>query len=85
VITQLVKQFEMMKPLMQGMASGGMADRAKMLQQLQTGAMMGDLGMGGLGALRTKKSTGKRLNNDERNKLRKQREKELRQAKRKGR
>jgi hypothetical protein len=41
--------------------------------------------MGGLGALRTKKSTGKRLNNDERNKLRKQREKELRQAKRKGR
>jgi signal recognition particle subunit SRP54 len=85
VITQLVKQFEMMKPLMQGMASGGMADRAKMLQQLQTGAMMGDLGMGGLGALRAKKSTGKRLSNDERNKLRKQREKELRQAKRKGR
>jgi hypothetical protein len=41
--------------------------------------------MGGLGALRAKKSTGKRLSNDERNKLRKQREKELRQAKRKGR
>lgn len=89
VITQLVKQFELMKPLMQGMAGGGMGDRAKMLQQLQSGSLMNDLAMGGmgggLGGLKAKKPTGKRLNSDERAKLRKQREKELRQAKRKDR
>ncbi|TVQ00185.1 MAG: signal recognition particle protein [Planctomycetaceae bacterium] len=82
VITQLVKQFEMMKPLMQGMAGGGTAERAKMLQQLQSGNLMNDLSMRGM---KSKKTTGKRLSNDERLKLRKRREKELRQAKRKGR
>lgn len=82
VITQLVKQFEIMKPLMQGMAGSGVGDRMKMMQQLQSGALMNDLSMRGM---KVKKSTGKRLSPEEKAKLRKQREKELRQAKRKGR
>ena len=82
VITQLVKQFEIMKPLMQGMAGSGAGERMKMMQQLQSGALMNDLSMRGM---KVKKSTGKRLSPDEKAKLRKQREKELRQAKRKGR
>jgi signal recognition particle subunit SRP54 len=82
VITQLVKQFEIMKPLMQGMAGSGVGDRMKMMQQLQSGNLMNELAMGGM---KVKKSTGKRLSPEERAKLKKQREKELRQAKRKGR
>jgi signal recognition particle subunit SRP54 len=82
VITQLVKQFEIMKPMMQGLAGSGMGDRMKMMQQLQSGALMGDLAGQGMKA---KKSTGKRLSPDERAKLKKQREKQLRQAKRKDR
>ncbi len=82
VITQLVKQFEIMKPMMQGMAGSGAGERMKMMQQLQSGALMNDLSMRGM---KVKKSTGKRLNPDERAKLRKAREKELRQARRKGR
>ena len=82
VITQLVKQFEIMKPLMQGMAGSGVGERMKMMQQLQSGALMNDLTMRGM---KVKKSTGKRLSPEEKAKLRKQREKELRQAKRKGR
>ncbi len=82
VITQLVKQFEIMKPLMQGMAGSGVGDRMKMMQQLQSGALMNDLSMRGM---KVKKSTGKRLSPEEKAKLRKQREKELRQARRKGR
>lgn len=82
IITQLVKQFEMMKPLMQGMASGGAAEKMRMMQQLQAGSMSGDLSNMGL---RTKKGTGKRLSPAERAKLKKERDKLLRQAKRKGR
>jgi signal recognition particle subunit SRP54 len=82
VITQLVKQFEIMKPMMQGLAGSGAGDRMKMMQQLQSGALMGDLAGQGMKA---KKSTGKRLSPEERAKLKKQREKQLRQAKRKDR
>jgi len=82
IITQLVKQFEIMKPMMQGLAGSGAGDRMKMMQQLQSGALMGDLAGQGM---KTKKSTGKRLSPDERAKLKKQREKQLRQAKRKDR
>ncbi len=79
LITQLVKQFEIMKPLMQGMAGQGVGDRMKMMQQLQASGAMSDPSMGGL---RVKKSTGKRLSNEERERIRKQRDKELRKAKR---
>ncbi|MEO1526198.1 MAG: signal recognition particle protein [Planctomycetota bacterium] len=79
VISQLVKQFEVMKPLMAGMAGGNVMDRAKMMQQLQGAMASGDPN---LGSMRTKKSTGKRLTNAERAKMKKQREKMMRQKKR---
>ncbi len=82
LISQLVKQFEMMKPLMQGMAGTGVGDRMKMMQQLQASGAMNDPSMRGLNV---KKSTGKRLSNEEREKIKKQRDKELRKAKRKNR
>ncbi len=81
VITQLIKQFEMMKPMLKMMAGGGMADKMQMMRQLQAGSMTGDLS--GMGAL-AKKGTGKRLSPAERAKQKKDREKLLRQAKRKG-
>ncbi|MEM0926746.1 MAG: signal recognition particle protein, partial [Planctomycetota bacterium] len=82
MISQLVKQFDIMKPLMQGMAGGSTMDRMKMMQQLQGAMANGD---GSLDHMRVKKSTGKRLSNAERAKQKKQREKLKRQAKRKAR
>jgi signal recognition particle subunit SRP54 len=79
VISQLVKQFDIMKPMMQGMAGGSTTDRAKMMQQLQGAMASGD---GSLDGMRVKKNTGKRLSNAERAKLKKQREKMKRQLKR---
>ena len=79
LITQLVKQFEIMKPMMQGMATGSVTDRARMMQQLQGAMATGD---GSLNGMKVKKSTGKRLSNAERAKMRKQREKLKRQRRR---
>ncbi|MEZ6095201.1 MAG: signal recognition particle protein [Pirellulaceae bacterium] len=75
-VNELIKQYEMMKPMVTGMASGNTQERMAMMEQLQNkmhnpGAMMPQ----------TKKSTGKRLTNKEREKIRKQREKLLRQKK----
>jgi signal recognition particle subunit SRP54 len=78
VVTQLIKQFEVMKPLMQGMAGGGMGDRMKMMQQLQASGAMNDPTMSGI---KTKKSTGKRLSNAERAQMKKQRDKMKRKMK----
>ncbi|WP_149497842.1 signal recognition particle protein [Roseiconus lacunae] len=80
LISQLIKQFEIMKPLMQNMAGGSVMDRAKMMQQLQ-GAMTS--GNGSLDGMRVKKSTGKRLSNAEKAKLKKERDKLKRKMKRK--
>ncbi|MCG8650323.1 MAG: signal recognition particle protein, partial [Pirellulales bacterium] len=79
VVSQLIKQFEVMKPLMQNMAGKGVGDRMKMMQQLQASGAMNDPTMKGL---RVKKGTGKRLSSAERAKQKKQREKTLRQMKR---
>ena len=78
VVSQLIKQFEVMKPLMQGMAGAGTGDRMKMMQQLQSSGAMNDPTMSGL---KTKKSTGKRLTNAERAKMKKEREKMKRKMK----
>ena len=78
-VNQLVKQFEMMKPIMQGMAGQGMSGRMKAMQQLQESGML-DPGSRGP---RVKKGTGKRLTSAERAKAKKQREKEMRRLKRK--
>ncbi|TWU59367.1 Signal recognition particle protein [Rubripirellula tenax] len=80
IVSQLIKQFEVMKPLMQGMAGGGMGDRMKMMQQLQAGGMGDPMG-GGLQL--AKKSTGKRLSANERAQQKKEREKLKRRMKRK--
>ena len=75
-VNELVKQFDAMAQLMVQMAGKGMRERMKLLQQVQSG-------MAGNGQLaRTKKGTGKRLAPKERARLKKQRDKELRQRKR---
>ncbi|MGB7346384.1 MAG: signal recognition particle protein [Pirellulaceae bacterium] len=79
VISQLIKQFEVMKPLMQGMAGKGVGDRMAMMKQLQNSGAMTDPNMSGI---RTKQSTGKRLSKKEREKMKKQRDKMKRQMKR---
>jgi len=79
VVSQLIKQFEVMKPLMQGMAGKGAGDRMKMMQQLQASGAMNDPNMQGM---KIKKGTGKRLSPSERAKQKKQREKMKRKMKR---
>lgn len=80
VVSQLIKQFEVMKPMMQGMAGKGVGDRMKMMQQLQSSGAMNDPTMKGM---RVKKGTGKRLSASERAKQKKERDKMLRRSKRK--
>ncbi|MGB0595185.1 MAG: signal recognition particle protein [Rubripirellula sp.] len=80
VVSQLIKQFEVMKPMMQGMAGKGVGDRMKMMQQLQASGAMNDPTMKGM---RVKKGTGKRLSASERAKQKKERDKMLRRSKRK--
>ncbi|MDG2222758.1 MAG: signal recognition particle protein [Rubripirellula sp.] len=80
VVSQLIKQFEVMKPMMQGMAGKGVGDRMKMMQQLQSSGAMNDPTMKGM---RVKKGTGKRLNASERAKQKKERDKLMRRSKRK--
>ncbi len=76
-VNELIKQYDMMKPLVTGMAGMKAGDRMGMMEDLQK-KMMNPFGEGP----KTKKSTGKRLTPKEREKMRKQREKLLR-AKRK--
>ena len=79
LITNLIKQFSIMGPMMQMMAGGSGRDRMQMMQQLQQ-SMLNDPTMSGI---RTKKSTGTRLSTKDRQKLQKERERELRKLKRK--
>ena len=79
VVSQLIKQFEVMKPMMQGMAGKGVGDRMKMMQQLQSSGAMNDPTMKGM---RVKKGTGKRLSASERAKQKKERDKLLRRSRR---
>ena len=80
VVSQLIKQFDVMKPLMQGMAGKGAGDRMKMMQQLQASGAMNDPSMQGM---KVKKGTGKRLSASERAKQKKERDKLKRKMKRK--
>ena len=77
-VTQLIKQYEQMKPMMEGMAGKGMKERMKAVKELQDGAMGGGMG----GGTRQKKSTGTRLRASDKKKKRKDREKILRQSRR---
>jgi signal recognition particle subunit SRP54 len=79
-VSQLVKQYEFVTPLMKAMAGKGMSGRMKALQELQ---QSGALDPGNSGRLpKMKGSSGKRLTPKERENIRKQREKELRRRKR---
>ena len=80
MITQLITQFTRMLPIMQMMAGGKGGDKIAMMKQLQQ-SMMQDPTLGGI---KTKGSTGKRLSPKEREKMQRDREKQLRKMKRKG-
>ncbi|MDZ4821520.1 MAG: signal recognition particle protein [Planctomycetota bacterium] len=76
-VNGLVKQFDSMKSMMTGLAGKGMREKMQAIQQLQNGAMSPD------GRMAVKKAgTGKRLTPDERRKIKKAREKELRRKRR---
>ena len=79
VVSGLVKQFLIMAPMMQQLTSGSGRDRMQMMQQMQQ-SMLQDPSMSGM---RTKKSTGTRLTTKDRQRLQKEREKQLRKLKRK--
>ena len=72
-VNDLVKQFDGMASMMKEMAGMGIRDRMKKMQEIQRNPT-GNL-------TKAKGSTGKRLTPDERRKLKKQREKELRRRK----
>ena len=72
-VNDLVKQFDGMASLMKEMAGMGMRERMKKMQEIQRNP--------GGNLTKAKGSTGKRLTPDERRKLKKQREKELRRRK----
>jgi signal recognition particle subunit SRP54 len=77
-VNQLVKQYDMMSPIMKAMAGKGMGDRLSAIRDLQNSGLL-DPGSKGP---RVKQSTGKRLSSKERAKMKKQREKEMRRRKR---
>ena len=79
-VTQLVKQYQQMKPMMEGMAGKGMKERMNTIRDLQDSALSDPSGQG----KQPKGSTGKRLSAQERRKNRKQREKQLRKMRRQG-
>jgi signal recognition particle subunit SRP54 len=77
-VNDLVKQFDGMKSIMTSMAGKGMGDRMKMVKELQRGALTNPGGQ----LTKAKLGTGKRLTADEKRKMKKQREKEMRRKNR---
>ena len=78
-VNQLVKQYDMMSPIMKAMAGKGIGQRMSALRELQQAGLFNP----GSKGLRVKQGTGKRLTPKEKAKLKKQRERELRRKKRK--
>jgi signal recognition particle subunit SRP54 len=76
-VGELIKQYDMMKPMLTGMAGMGTGDRMQQMKDLQQQMVDPSRGMP-----KTKKSTGKRLSASEKKKLAKEREKRLRQKRR---
>jgi signal recognition particle subunit SRP54 len=75
-VNELIKQYDFMKPMITGMASGNPDQKRQMFERMQEKMVNPGAAMS-----REKKSTGKRLTDKEREKIRKQREKMLRQKK----
>jgi signal recognition particle subunit SRP54 len=80
-VNDLVKQFDGMATLMKEMSGLGMRDRMRKMNQLQQGGFLDPCNR----LQRGKVGTGKRLTPDEKRKLKKQREKEMRKKKRESR
>lgn len=78
-VAELIKQFEVLKPMLTGMAGKDAPGRMKEMQQQLQQAMIDP----SRGLKKTKQGTGKRLTSAEKKKLAKEREKLLRQKKRK--
>jgi signal recognition particle subunit SRP54 len=76
-VNQLLKQFDMMAPIMKAMAGKGMGQKMQAIQQLQQSGMFNPGG----GMPKLKGDTGKRLTSQEKSDLRKKREKELKKKK----
>jgi signal recognition particle subunit SRP54 len=79
-VNELIKQFDGMASIMKSMAGRGMSDRMRMVRDLQKGGLLDPGGR----IARQKKGTGKRLSSQERVRLKKLRERELRRRKRRG-
>ena len=77
-VSELLKNFDMMKNVMTGMAGMGATEKMQEMQKLQAGAMNPN---GGLPKM--KKSTGKRLTAKELKKRKKEREKQLKEMRKK--
>jgi signal recognition particle subunit SRP54 len=80
-VNALLKQFDMMAPIMKAMAGKGMGQRMRAIQELQ---QSGAFNPGAKGP-RLKGDTGKRLTSQEKAEMRKKREKELKKKKKEGR
>jgi signal recognition particle subunit SRP54 len=78
-VNALVKQYDLMAPIMRSMAGKGMAGRMQAIRELQQSGL---LDPGGAGLPKVKKGTGKRLTPKERSKLKKLREREIRRRRR---
>lgn len=76
-VNALLKQFDMMAPVMKAMAGKGMGQRMQALQELQKSGMFNPGGQ----MPKIKGDTGKRLTSKEKAELRKKREKELKKKK----
>ena len=77
-VNELVKQFDGIADIMKRMSSMGLRDRWKTMQQLQQGGMLSPGGK----LAKTKVGTGKRLTSQEKAKLKKIKEREVRRKKR---
>jgi len=76
-VNELVKQFDVMATMMTSMAGKGMRERMKMVREMQSSLTNPNASLG-----KKKQHTGKRLSTQERAKLKKERDKELRKRKR---
>ncbi|HWA97715.1 MAG TPA: signal recognition particle protein [Pirellulales bacterium] len=77
-VNALVKQFDGMATMMKSMSGMGVGERFRAMKDIQSQMMNPNAG----GLMKQKVGTGKRLTSEERAKLKKQREKELRRLKR---
>jgi signal recognition particle subunit SRP54 len=77
-VNELVKQFDGMADIMKRMSGMGLRDRMRAMKELQQSGLLNP----GAKLAKQKIGTGKRLTSQERAKLRKEREREIRRKKR---